>query len=87
MISGVHVEVVLAASYAIFLVGWRSSWSSWRAILISVRSATETPGLFTSKKWIYGNVPRVGNCCAPKQITGTVLFTIVRLQTYATHAL
>jgi hypothetical protein len=86
MISGVHVEVVLAASYAVFLVAVRSSWSSWRAILISDPSATATPGLFISRKWICGNVPRVDSCCEPKRITSAASFTIVRLRTPATHA-
>lgn len=62
MISGVHIEVVLAATYAIFLAGVAFVWNSWRSILINDRSATGIPGLFTSTKWIYGNVPQDGNC-------------------------
>ena len=38
-------------------LGWRSFWNCWRAILISARSATETPGLFTSRKWIFWECP------------------------------
>ena len=86
MISGVHVEVVLAASYAIFLVGVAF------VLEFLARHSHKRSEHYRNSGFVYFQKMDLWECPAGRQLLRIEtdyqhrLSTIVRLQTHATHA-